>query len=46
MYLIDKEANSTSKLKQQTYSQLKFKEREHLQDSFGERSVTKFNVNS
>ena len=32
MYLIDKEANSISKLKKQTFSQLKFKEREHLQE--------------
>lgn len=32
MYLIDKEKNRISKLKQMTFSELKFREREHLQE--------------
>ena len=32
MYIIDKEQNRISKLKQKTFSELKFKEREHLQE--------------
>jgi hypothetical protein len=32
MYLINKEENRISKLKQKTFSELKFREREHLQE--------------
>ena len=32
MFLIDREKNQISKLKQRTFSELKFKEREHLQE--------------